>query len=116
MGVKTAIDGLNDVAAGYYDELRGILEKDGRMKTGDERALARLCHLYSLADKLENEVNDSWGVNFPKNNLALYDKIIKAILSLESAFHLNPNSRKQKVKAEGKKRKAFDGDDKMKVA
>jgi phage terminase small subunit len=109
-GIKTAIDGLNEDAAAYYQELKEILEKDGRFKSGDERALARLCHLYSLGDSLENEINGAWGSTLPKNNLPLYDKIIKNILSLESAFHLNPNSRKQKSKDVGKKKsKAFDG-------
>lgn len=115
-GIKTAIDGLNDDAAAYYNELKEILKRDGRFKEGDERALARLCHLYSIADKLEEEVNNAWGVSLQKNNLPLYDKISKNILSLESAFHLNPNSRKEKVKKEEKKKKGFDLDDKMKVA
>jgi phage terminase small subunit len=107
-GIKTAIDGLNEDAAAYYIELKAILEKDGRFKPGDERPLARLCHLYSIGDKLENEVNEAWGVTLPKNNLPLYDKIAKNILSLESAFHLNPNSRKEKIKKEEKKKKGFE--------
>jgi phage terminase small subunit len=106
--VKTAIEGLNDVAAGYYAELHKLLTADGRLKPGDERALARLCHLYSIADKLEEEVNNAWGHSLPKTNLPLYDKIVKAILSLESAFQMNPNSRKQKSKDKEKKNKAFD--------
>lgn len=115
-GIKTAIDGLNEDAAAYYEELKAILEKDGRFKTGDERALARLCHLYSVADKLEKEINDAWGVTLPKSNLPYYDKIVKNVLQLECAFHLNPNSRKQKTKPEEKKKKGFDLDGKMKVA
>lgn len=115
-GIKTAIDGLNEDAAAYYAELKGILERDGRFKPGDERALARLCHLYSIGDKLEEEVNNAWGVSLPKTNLPLYDKVVKNILSLESAFHLNPNSRKQKPKPDDKKKKGFDTDSKMKVA
>lgn len=115
-GIKTAIDGLNEDAAAYYEELKAILEKDGRFKSGDERPLARLCHLYSIGDTLEKEINDAWGVTLPKNNLPLYDKIVKAILSLESAFHLNPNSRKEKVKPQEAKKKGFDLGGKMKVA
>src|SRR5690242_19337238 len=107
-GVKTAIAGLNVDAAAYYDELRAILQGDGRMKPGDERALARLCHLYSIADKLEEEVNNAWGVSLPKSNLPYYDKIIKNILSLESAFQLNPNSRKEKAKEVKPEKKAFE--------
>lgn len=108
-GVKTAIAGLNDDAAAYYDELKVILQGDGRMRPGDERGLARLCHLYSVADKLEEEINNAWGVSLPKSNLPYYDKIIKNILSLESAFQMNPNSRKEKVKVqEEKKPKGFE--------
>jgi phage terminase small subunit len=114
-GIKTAIDGLNEDAAAYYEELKGILEKDGRFRPGDERALARLCHLYSIGDKLEDEVNNAWGEVLIKNNMPLYDKIAKNILSLESAFHLNPNSRKEKPKKEDKKKKGFNTDGKMKV-
>jgi hypothetical protein len=114
-GIKTAIDGLNEDAAAYYDELKAILVKDGRFIPGDERALARLCHLYSVADKLEKEINDAWGLSLPKNNLPYYDKIVKNVLQLECAFHLNPNSRKEKRKDDaGKKKKGFDTD--MKVA
>lgn len=115
-GIKSAIDGLNDDAAAYYEELLAILKGDGRFKEGDERALARLCHLYSIADKLEEEINKAWGVSLVKTNLPVYDKISKNILSLESAFHLNPNSRKEKVKKVEKKKKGFDLNDKMKVA
>ena len=116
-GIKTAIDGMNEDAAAYYEELKAILEKDGRFIPGDERALARLCHLYSLSDKFEKEINDAWGVSLPKTNLPYYDKIAKNILSLESAFHLNPNSRKEKRKDDGaKKKKGFDTEGKMKVA
>lgn len=104
-GSKTAIEGMNEVAAAYYQELKGILDGDGRLRPGDERALARLCHLYSIADKLEEEVNNAWGINLPKSNLPYYDKIIKNILSLESAFQLNPNARKEKVKPEKEKPK-----------
>lgn len=104
-GVKTAIEGLNQDAAGYYEELKTILESDGRFRSGDERALARLCHLYSIADKLEEEVNNAWGTTLPKSNLPYYDKIIKNILSLESAFQLNPNARKEKVRPEKEKPK-----------
>lgn len=107
-GVKTAIDGLNDDAAAYYEELCEILSADGRLKPGDHRALARLCYLYSVADTLEAEVNNAWGVNLPKSNMQYYDKIIKNILSLESAFHLNPNSRKEKVKVKDDKPKGTD--------
>jgi phage terminase small subunit len=114
--IKTAISGLNDDAAGYYDELKEILEKDGRFKKGDEKALARLCHLYSIADVLEKEINDAWGVQLVKSNLPLYDKVVKNILSLESAFHLNPNSRKDKAKGEDKKKKGFDLTGGMKAA
>lgn len=107
-GLKTAIDGLNEVAAAYYSELEPILKGDGRLKAGDERALARLCHLYSIADRLEDEVNSAWSVALQKTNLPIYDKVLKSILSLESAFHLNPNSRKQKAKEKDKKAKAFE--------
>jgi phage terminase small subunit len=107
-GVKTSIHALNEDAAGYYEELKEILEGDGRMRSGDEKPLARLCHLYSIADKLEEEVNNAWGVSLPKSNLPYYDKIIKNILSLESAFQLNPNARKEKVKAEKDKPKGAD--------
>lgn len=97
-GIKTAIDGMNEDASAYYQELKDILEGDGRMKPGDERALARLCYLYSVADTLEMEVNNAWGVQLPKSNMQYYDKIIKNILALESAFQLNPNARKEKAK------------------
>ena len=115
--IKTGIHGMNEVAAGYYDALKAILEADGKFKKGDEKALARLCHLYSIADKLEEEINNAWGVALPKTNIPLYDKICKSILLLESAFHLNPNSRKEKVKPEEKKKKGFDltGGEVMKV-
>jgi hypothetical protein len=116
-GIKSAIEGLNEDAAAYYVELKGILERDGRFIPGDERALGRLCHLYSVADKLEKEINDAWGVTLPKNNLPYYDKIVKNILQLECAFHLNPNSRKEKRKDEkAGKKKGFDTDNKMQVA
>jgi hypothetical protein len=108
-GVNTAIEGLNEDAAAYYSELKAILEKDGRFVIGDERALARLCYLYSVCDKLEKEINDAWGVNLPKNNMPYYDKIAKNVLQLECAFHLNPNSRKEKRKDDkGGKKKGFD--------
>lgn len=115
-GIKTAIDGLNEDAAAYYEEFKTILQSDGRFKSGDERALARLCHLYSVADKFEKEINDAWGVTLPKNNLPYYDKIIKNILQLECAFHLNTNSRKEKAKPDKDKKKGFDTDSKMKIA
>jgi hypothetical protein len=51
-----------------------------------------------------------------KSNLPLYDKVVKNILSLESAFHLNPNSRKDKAKGEEKKKKGFDLTGGMKAA
>src|SRR5688500_9035662 len=114
-GIKTAIEGLNEDAAAYYSELKDILQKDERFIPGDERALGRLCHLYSVADKLEQEINDEWCVSLTKNKLKNYDKIVKNILQMECAFHLNPNSRKEKRKDENAKKKGF-GTDTMKVS
>lgn len=107
-GVKAAIGGMNEDAAAYYSELLEVLKEDGRFKTGDERGLARLCYLYSVADKLEAEINGAWGQALPKSNMPYYDKICKNVIQLESAFQLNPNSRKQKAKEGPKEKKGFD--------
>ena len=101
--------GLNEDAQGYYDHFLPILKGSGRFKDGDEKGLGRLCHLWSIADKLEQEMNQAWGVQLPKNILPIYDKVSKSILLLESAFHMNPNARKEKSKGVEKKKKAFDG-------
>lgn len=107
---------LNEDAAGYFEHYKPILEKSGRFKSGDEKALGRLCHLYSIADKLEDSMNSAWGNQLPKNDLPIYDKVCKSILLLESAFQMNPNARKEKGnKDDGKKKRAFD-DGKMKIA
>ncbi len=103
--IESAIEGLNEVARGYYDELKEIVS----VKPGDEKGLARLCYYYSVLDKLEEEVNNAWGHSLPKTNIPLHDKISKTVLMLETAYQLNPNARvKVKDKGEKKEKKGFD--------
>jgi hypothetical protein len=105
--IESAIEGLNEVARGYFDELREILS-DGRLKPGDEKPLARLCFLYSVLGKLEEEVNNAWGQTLPKGNMPLHDKYSKTVLMMETAFQLNPNARVKMKEQPKKEKKGFD--------
>ena len=101
-------DRLNQDAAGYFREFKKVLQDAGRFQVGDEKALGRLCQMYSISDKLEDQINSSWGVQLPRDILPAYDKISKSILLLECAFQLNPNSRVKMKEQPKKEKKVFD--------
>jgi hypothetical protein len=84
---------LNAEAQVHFENLEKTLKEAGRYSPGDTKPLARLAHLYAVCDRLEKEMNDAWSEKFVKQNLSTYDKLLKNILSLETAFLLNPGAR-----------------------
>ena len=100
---------LNDEAQIYYNRLGKILIDNGLFFEGDAKAFCRLCHLYSMCDELEKEMNEAWSGSLFKSSFTIYDKLLKNILALESAFGLNPSSRSRaKVQVDKSKKKGFD--------
>lgn len=86
-------ENLNPDARMYFTVFGQILVDSGRFAPGDEKPLARLAHLYSISDRLEKEMNDAWSQQLIKQNLPTYDKVVKNILALETAFQMNPGAR-----------------------
>jgi phage terminase small subunit len=100
-------EGMNQEAKTYFLSIGRTLIESGRFAGGDEQALARLCHLYSVSDRLEKEMNDAWSEKLVKQNMPLYDKIIKNLLSLETAFQMNPGARyRGKIQHDKEKRES----------
>lgn len=99
---------LNDEAKAYFETIGKILVCSGRYLDGDLKPLSRLCHLYTMADALEKEMNEAWSGSLFKSSFSCYDKLLKNILSLETAFQLNPGSRARAKLSVSKKVKVFD--------
>lgn len=99
---------LNPEAKNHYSKLGKILIDNNLFFEGDIKAFCRLCHLYSMADKLEAEMNKAWSNGLVKSSLTYYDKLLKNILALESSFQLNPASRTRgKVSLSSPRTKGF---------
>ncbi len=100
---------LNEEAEIYYNRLGKILIENNLFFEGDMKAFCRLCHLYTMADALEKEMNEAWGASLFKSSFTIYDKLLKNILSLETAFQLNPSSRsRSKIQIDKPKKRGFD--------